>query len=198
MEEIRAVTPIYGGITYQRIDGVGFQWPCPDVEHPGTPYLYAEKFTTPTGHGQLTPVPYTPSAETTSHEYPLILTTRRSMIHYHSTLTRKVAGLNVLRGEECVEINPVDAAALEIDNGEMVKVISRRGTVWAKTRISKITPPGVVSMTFHYGETATNVLTNAALDPTAKIPELKVCAVKIEREIDYKKDYAGWGVGQKG
>jgi len=109
-----------------------------------------------------------------------------------------VAGLNVLRGEEQVEINPVDAAALEMEDGETVKVISRRGTVRAKAKISGITPPGVVSMTFHYPETRTNVLTHAALDPVAKIPELKVCAVKVEREIDYAKDYAGWGVGKKG
>jgi len=198
MREICTVTPGYAGITYERIEGTGLQWPCPDQKHPGTPYLYAEKFTTPSGRGQLTPVSYCPSAEVTSSEYPLVLTTRRSIFHYHSTLSRKVAGLNVLRGEEQVEINPVDAAALEMEDGETVKVISRRGTVRAKAKISGITPPGVVSMTFHYPETRTNVLTHAALDPVAKIPELKVCAVKVEREIDYAKDYAGWGVGKKG
>ena len=96
-----------------------------------------------------------------------------------------MAELNALRGEEEVEINPVDAAALEIGSGDTVRVISRRGNVRAKARISKVTPPGVVSMTFHYPETRTNVLTHGALDPIAKIPELKVCAVKIEREIDY-------------
>ena len=196
MEEIHTLTPIYGGITYERIDGFGVQWPCPDTEHSGTPYLYAERFTTPSGRGQFTPIFYTPSAEVTSHEYPLILTTRRSIFHYHSTMSRKVAGLNALRGEEQVEINPVDAAALEIEDGETVKVVSRRGTVRAKAKISKITPPGVVSMTFHYTETRTNVLTHSALDPIAKIPELKVCAVKIEREIDYKMEYWGWGTGK--
>ena len=103
-----------------------------------------------------------------------------------------------MRGKEHVEINPVDAAALEIEDGETVKVASRRGTVQAEARISKTTPPGVVSMTFHYPETRTNVLTHAALDPIAKIPEFKVCAVKIEREIDYARDYAGWGVGKRG
>ncbi len=132
----------------------------------------------------------------TNHEYPLILTTRRSTFHYHGTLSRKVAGLNALRSEEQLEINPVDAAALEIEDGESVKVISRRGTVLAKTKISKITPPGVVSMTFHYAETRTNILTHAALDPVAKIPEFKVCAVKIEREIDYSTEYWGWGTGK--
>lgn len=196
MEEVRTLTPSYGGITYERIEETGLQWPCPDTEHPGTPYLYAEKFTTPTGRGQFAPVSYAPPAEVTSHEYPLILTTRRSIFHYHSTLSRKVPGLNELRGEEQLEINPVDAAALEIEDGETVKVISRRGTVRAKAKISGITPPGVVSMTFHYTETRTNVLTHAALDPIAKIPELKVCAVKIEREIDYGSEYLGWGTGK--
>jgi len=196
MEEIRNLTPSYGGITYERIDGVGLQWPCPDLKHPGTPYLYAEKFNTPSGRGQFTPISYTPSAEVISHEYPLILTTRRSIFHFHSTLSRKVAELNVLRGEEQVEINPVDAAVLEIEDGETVKVMSRRGAVKAKAKISKITPPGVVSMTFHYPETRTNVLTHAALDPIAKIPEFKVCAVKIEREIDYRTEYLGWGTGK--
>jgi len=196
MEEVRTLTPSYGGITYERIEETGLQWPCPDTEHPGTPYLYAEKFTTPTGRGQFAPVSYAPPAEVTSHEYPLILTTRRSIFHYHSTLSRKVAGLNELRGEEQLEINPVDADALEIEDGETVKVISRRGTVRAKAKISTITPPGVVSMTFHYTETRTNVLTHAALDPIAKIPELKVCAVKIEREIDYGSEYLGWGTGK--
>jgi len=196
MEEIRTLTPSYGGITYKRIDGVGLQWPCPDLKQPGTAYLYAEKFNTPSGRGQFTPISYTPSAEVISHEYPLILTTRRSIFHFHSTLSRKVAELNVLRGEEQVEINPVDAAILEIEDGETVKVMSRRGTVKAKAKISKITPPGVVSMTFHYPETRTNVLTHAALDPIAKIPEFKVCAVKIEREIDYRTEYLGWGTGK--
>jgi predicted molibdopterin-dependent oxidoreductase YjgC len=196
MEEIRELTPSYGGITYERIEPVGLQWPCPDLKHPGTPHFYAERFTTPSGRGQFTPIEYAPPAEVTSHEYPLILTTRRSIFHYHGTMSRKVGGLNALRGEEQIEINPVDAASLEIEDGETVKVISRRGTVRAKARISEISPPGVVSMTFHYPETRTNILTHGALDPVAKIPELKVCAVKIEREIDFGTEYLAWGTGR--
>jgi formate dehydrogenase alpha subunit len=197
-DEIRQVVPSYGGITYERIDNQGLQWPCPDTRHPGTPYLHKDTFGTPNGLGKLSPISYIPSAETTSREYPLILTTGRSIFHYHSTLSRKVAGLNVLGGGEYVEINPEDAAMLEIEDGENVKVVSKRGTIWAKAKVSRITPPGVVSMTFHYDETRTNILTHGALDPEAKIPELKVCAVKIEREIDFGKDYLGWGVGKRG
>jgi predicted molibdopterin-dependent oxidoreductase YjgC len=196
MEEIRELTPSYGGITYERIDQAGLQWPCPDLKHPGTPYFYAEKFTTSSGRGQFTPLEYAPPAEVTSREYPLVLTTRRSTFHYHGTLSRKVDGMNDLRGEEQIEINPVDAASLEIENGETVKVISRRGAVVAKAKVSEVTPPGVVSMTFHYPETRTNILTHGALDPIAKIPELKVCAVKIEREIDFGTDYLAWGTGR--
>ncbi len=196
MEEIRAVTPSYAGITYERIEQDGLQWPCPDLEHPGTRYLYAEQFTTSSGRGQFAAISYAPPAEVTSREYPLILTTRRSIFHYHGTLSRKVDGLNTLRGEEQIEINPVDAASLEIGDGETVKVTSRRGTVRAKAKISEMTPPGVVSMTFHYPETRTNILTHAALDPVAKIPELKVCAVKIEPEIDFGAEYFGWGTGR--
>ena len=196
MEEIRGLTPQYGGITYERIEGTGLQWPCPDIEHPGTPYLYAEAFSTPTGRAKFCPACYTPPAETTSHEYPLILTTRRSFFHFHSTLSRKVVGMNVLRGEERVEINPVDAAPLEIEDGDAVKVTSKRGSVRAKAKITKTTPPGVVSMTFHYSETRTNLLTHDALDPVAKIPEFKVCAVKVEREIDFGMQYLGWGTGK--
>jgi predicted molibdopterin-dependent oxidoreductase YjgC len=198
MEEIRTVTPSYGGITYQRIELAGLQWPCPDLDHPGTPYLYAEKFTTPSGRGQFMPVSYMPPAEVTSREYPLILTTKRSFFHYHCTLSRKVAGMDALRGEELVEMNPVDAAALEIEDGDTVNVISKRGSVTARARISKVSPPGVVSMTFHYPETRTNVLTHAALDPVAKIPEFKVCAVKVERQIDFGTEQWKWGTGKTG
>jgi anaerobic selenocysteine-containing dehydrogenase len=115
-------------------------------------------------------------------EYPLTLTTGRSLYHFHTgTLTRKVEGLNILRGEELVEINPQDASALGITDGEMVKVISRRGEVVAKARVTEVSPMGVIFMTFHFAESAANLLTNPAIDPVAKIPEFKVCAVKIER-----------------
>lgn len=193
MDEIRSVTPAYGGITYERIEQTGIQWPCPDETHPGTPYLYGDGFSTPSGRGQLTPVAYRPSAEVTSREYPLILTTGRSTFHYHATLSRRVPGLNVLGGGEWVEINPTDADKLEVEDGEWVSVVSKRAAVRTKAKISTRTPPGVVFMTFHYHETPTNLLTNAALDPVSGIPEFKVCAVKIEREIDYRRTVPEWG-----
>ena len=195
MEEIRGLVPSYGGITYKRIEKTGLQWPCPDLTHPGTPYLYAESFSTPSGRGRFMPISYLPPAETTSHEYPFILITRRSAFHYHGIMTRKARGFDDLRGEAYLEIHPIDAASLEVQDGEVVRVTSRRGSLKVKTKITKTVSSGVVCMTFNYSEVRTNLLTNRALDPIAKTPEFKMCAVKIEREESAyitKKDYTKW------
>jgi len=180
MDEIASLTPSYGGITYNRLEDGGLQWPCPTQEHRGTPILHTERFTR--GKGRFMPLEYKPPMELPDDEYPLILTTERSLYHFHTgTLTRKVNGLNVLRSEELVEINPEDASALGISDAEMVKVVSRRGEVVAKAKLTEVSPVGVISMTFHFAESPTNLLTNPALDPVAKIPELKVCAVRVEK-----------------
>jgi len=180
MEEIASLTPSYGGISYERLDDGGLQWPCPTKDHPGTPILHSERFTR--GRGRFIPLEYKPPMELPDNEYPLVLTTGRSLYHFHTgTLTRKVNGLNILRGEGLVEINPQDASSLGIADGEMVKVISRRGEVAARAKVTDVSPVGVVFMTFHFAESPANLLTNPALDPVAKIPEYKVCAVRIER-----------------
>lgn len=182
MEEIATLTPSYRGISYGRLERGGLQWPCPSPNHPGTPILHTEHFPTSSGKGQFVPLEYKPPAEIPNEEYPLILTTERSLYHYHTgTMTRRVEGLNVLRDRELVEMNPEDAAALGIADGEIVRVVSRRGQVTTMVKVTKKSPPGVVSMTFHFAESPTNILTNPALDPIAKIPELKVCAVRIEK-----------------
>ena len=158
----------------------GIQWPCPTVDHPGTPFLHAEKFTR--GKGRFIPLEYRPPAELPDDDYPLILTTERSRYHFHTgTMTRKVAGLDFLDGEGMVEINPADASRLGIDDGEMVKVLSRRGEITARARVTEVSPAKVVTMNFHFAESPTNQLTNPALDPVAKIPEFKVCAVRVEK-----------------
>jgi len=178
MEEAVRLTPSYGGITYKRIEGGGLQWPCPTLEHPGTKYLHGESFTR--GKGKFAALKYRPSAEEADEEYPLILTTERSLYHYHTgTMTRKVEGLRQLRSEELVEINPEDAERIGVKDGGRVRVISRRGEVEAKAKVTEVSPVGVVSMTFHFAESPTNVVTNPAVDPVAKIPELKVAAVKV-------------------
>ncbi len=180
MEEIARVTPSYGGISYRRLEQQTLQWPCPTEEHPGTPILHTELFSR--GRGHFVPLVYRPPAELPDAEYPLVLTTDRSLFHYHTgTMTRKVRGLNVFRGEELVAINPADAASLGIADGDMVTVTSRRGQVAARAGLTEAAPPGTIAMTFHFAESPTNELTNPALDPVAKIPELKVAAVRVEK-----------------
>ena len=180
MDEAARLAPSYGGISYDRLEGDGLQWPCPSREHPGTQFLHKGQFTR--GKGKFNVVDYRPSMELPDEQYPFILTTGRVLCQYHTgTMTRKVGDLNILRGEELVEINPQDAITLGIEDGEMIEVSSRRGRVRAKARTTEKSPAGVVFMTFHFSETPTNVLTNPALDPVAKIPELKVCAVKVSK-----------------
>jgi len=180
MEEIAEVTPSYGGITYERLEKEGLQWPCPTEDHPGTAILHTELFSR--GRGHFVPLEYRPSDELPDEEYPLVLTTNRSLFHFHTgTMTRKVRGLNTFMGEGLVAINPKDAADLGIEDGEMVRVSSRRGEVTAKASVTESVPPGTVAMTFHFAETPTNELTNPALDPISKIPEYKVAAIRVKK-----------------
>lgn len=180
MAEINAVSPIYGGITYSRIEDTGLQWPCRDERDPGTQYLHKDgNFSR--GKGHFVPLEYKPSAETADHEYPLILTTDRSLYHFHSsTMTRRVDGLEELESEELIKMHPVDAEKFGIEDGQWVEISSRRGTIKARADVTEICRPGMVSMTFHFVESPTNEITNPALDPVAKIPETKVSAVKLK------------------
>ncbi len=180
MGEIAMLTPSYGGVTYERLEKCGLQWPCPTKDHPGTPILHVGRFVC--GLGRFTPLQYRPPAELPDRDYPLILTTGRSLYHYHTgTMTRKVTGLNIIEPEGVIAINPVDASSLKIKDGDKVKVVSRRGEVVVKAKVTEQSPPKVVYMDFHFAESAANILTNSALDPIAKIPEFKVCAIRIER-----------------
>ncbi len=180
--EITSLTPSYAGITYERLEGGGVQWPCPSADHPGTPTLHTERFNTPSGKGKFMPLEYRPPAELPDDEYPLILTTDRSLFHFHtSTMTRKVSGLEKLDGRERLGINPDDATRLGIADGDTLRVTSRRGKVTVVANITDACPPGLVSSTFHFAESRMNVLTNPALDPVAKIPETKFCAVRVEK-----------------
>jgi formate dehydrogenase alpha subunit len=178
-DEIASLTPSYGGISFERIEEVGLQWPCPTPEHPGTPILHTKLFTR--GKGRFIPLDYRPPAELPDKDYPIILSTGRCLYHYHTSMTRQVAGLNVLRGKELVQINPKDAAALGIDDGDKIKIASRRGQVTATAWVTDVTPEGAIWMTFHFADSPTNLLTNPALDPVCRIPEYKVCAVRVEK-----------------
>ena len=180
MEEIARVTPSYCGINYNRIKTKGLHWPCTGTDHPGTPCLHMDQFTC--GLGVFHAINYRPPAEVPDDAYPLFLTTGRLLYHYHTgTMTMKTPGLNE-RAPACfVEISPEDAAGYGVGEGDMLRVRSRRGEIEAAAKVSETAVKGTVFIPFHYAAAAANRLTNAALDPIAKIPELKVCAVAIEK-----------------
>jgi predicted molibdopterin-dependent oxidoreductase YjgC len=179
MKEICRVTPSYGGITYERLEKEGIQWPCPTPEHQGTKFLHKDRFTR--GRGLFHAIDYIPAAEATDEEYPIILTTGRVLYHYHTgTMTRRSMGSMERCPESRIEINPADARTFGILDGQSVKVTSRRGSVTANAKLTEKSPEGTVFMNFHFAEAAVNLLTNPATDPIGKIPEYKVCAVKVE------------------
>jgi len=180
MQEIASLTPSYAGITYARIDQRGLQWPVPSKDHPGTPILHTEKFTR--GKGLFSPVEHQEPAENPDTQYPFVLTTGRILQHYHTrSMTGRVAGLVQLAPDERVELHPDDAARLGVNDGDWLRVTSRRGQVDARAWLTDRVGHGIVFMTFHYADALANVLTNTAVDPVAKIPELKVCAVRVEK-----------------
>jgi len=179
-EEIRKVTPSYAGITYERAEWSLIQWPCPTTNHPGTQYLHKDKFTR--GLGLFTPVEYTPPAEETDFEYPMILTTGRILDHFHTgTMTRNSKVLDENVPEGFVEVNPNDAQNFNIEDGELVSVSSRRGSIRIKAKVTKKVKPNTVFIPFHFFEACANELTIDAVDPLCKIPEYKVCSCRIEK-----------------
>jgi formate dehydrogenase alpha subunit len=177
-DEVASVTPIYGGIVYDRLRQQSLQWPCPDRHHPGTPILHREKFTR--GLGKFHPVEFIPAQELPDDDYPFVLSTGRILQHYHTgTMTRRSEVLDKLVSVGAIEINPADAARLGIADGDMAQVVSRRGQIEIAARVTERVAAGTLFLAFHYREAPANRLTIAALDPIAKIPEFKVCAVKV-------------------
>ncbi|CAJ37991.1 formate dehydrogenase subunit alpha [Methanocella arvoryzae] len=180
--EVARVTPSYGGMSYKRLEPEGLHWPCPAADHPGTPILHTQKFANPDGLGVFTPIEYKPPAEVTDAEYPFILTTGRCIWQWHTgSMTRRSESLEREAPTGWIEINTEDAKALGIRNNEMVRAITRRGEVQVAARVTGDIRKNVMFMPFHYAECPANVLTNNALDPIAKIPEYKVCAVRVEK-----------------
>ncbi|MEJ5301372.1 MAG: formate dehydrogenase subunit alpha [Thermodesulforhabdaceae bacterium] len=179
-EEIRKATPQYAGITYRRIEKVGIQWPCPTEDHPGTPILHVGKIAR--GKGLLVPVEYKPPKEQPDREYPFVLVTGRNYYQYHTgTMSRKCKVLNYGAPEPVLEMHPMDAHVLGVSPDDIVKLTSRRGSIELKVRVSERVKRGEVFSTFHFSEARVNILTGSELDPVAKIPELKVTAVRIEK-----------------
>lgn len=177
-EEIRECIGSYHGITYDRIDKVGLQWPCPDTDHPGTKFLHKGTFAI--GKGIMIPVEYEEPAELCDEEYPILLNTGRMLYHYN-VMTRESSALNGIRPYELAQINPRDAKKYGLDENSYIRVTSRRGSIVTRIEVTERVKEGMMFMTFHYKESPVNDLTNAESDPITKTAEYKISAVKIEK-----------------
>jgi len=178
-DEIAALTPSYAGITYDRLESGSLQWPCPDPGHAGTPILHKDRFTR--GLGKFHAVEFIPPKELPDEEYPFLLSTGRILQHFHTgTMSRRSEVLDRLVSVGAIEIHPQDAARLGVADSQPVRVASRRGEITIQARLTDRVAPGTLFLAFHYRESPANRLTIAALDPVAKIPEFKVCAVRVE------------------
>jgi predicted molibdopterin-dependent oxidoreductase YjgC len=168
------------GLSYERLERGGIQWPCPNAEHPGTPILHKEKFTR--GLGKFTPLTFREPVENPDDEYPFTLNTGRILQHWHGgTMSRRSEGLDWVVPEGEIQLNEEDGTQLGVSTGDRIRVASRRGEVTGKAHLTDKLPRGMVFMTFHFAEVPANALTGDAVDPVAKIPEYKVSAVKVER-----------------
>jgi predicted molibdopterin-dependent oxidoreductase YjgC len=178
-DEMASLTPSYGGMSYDRIDEVGLQWPCPTEDHPGTKYLHEGKFTR--GKGLMNVIDFRPPDELPDDEYPLVLSTGRTLYHYNiGNMTRESDVISDKQPENFAEINPADAELLGIRNGDMVRVTTRRGSIVVRARVADRTRPGAIWMPFHFVEASTNLLTNDAFDNITRTAEYKCCAAKLE------------------
>ena len=180
-QEIAGLTPkSYGGMTYERLGINGLMWPCPSPDHPGNPIFTQRAFAR--GKGKFHAVDYLEPAEMPDDEYPYFLTTGRMFAHFHTgTMTRNSPNIDFEQKTGYVDINPKDAEKLAMKDGDTVILSSRRGEMEAPARLSDSVRPGTLFLPIHFGENPTNVLTNSAVDPLAKIPEFKVSAVNIEK-----------------
>lgn len=179
-DEMRSVTPEFYGITYERLDQEGgIHWPCPALDHPGSPFLFSEEF--PRGKGLFISAPYSETSELTDAEYPFTLNTGRVLYHWHGGTMTRASALNQIWPECTVELHPRDAARAGLATGDWVTVASRRGAITARLLVTGRSPEGVVFIPFHFAEAAANTLTDPRLDKRAKIPDYKVCAVRVER-----------------
>ena len=181
MDEIASLVPIYGGISYDRLEEKGIQWPCPTKDHPGTTTLYTDLFSRPGGRAIFMALEHQGSGEIPDEQYPYVLITGRIREHYNNgSMTRRSKGIAEIVSQEMVEIHPEDAEALHIINGDWLKVASRRGEVKVRAKVSDRSRVGSVFMTFHHQKVLTNILTSSHRDPITGTPEYKSCAVRIE------------------
>ena len=175
---MRAVTPDFAGISYDRLEREGgVHWPCPAAGHPGTPFLFADDF--PSGRGKFWTVGTGTESELPDADYPFVLSTGRVLYHWHGGTMTRVSALDEAWPECTVELHPKDAAQLGLATGDWADVASRRGSITARVLVTGRSPKGMVFIPFHFAEAAANVLTDNRIDPRAKIPDYKVCAVRV-------------------
>jgi formate dehydrogenase alpha subunit len=179
LAEVGRAVPEIAGVMYERIENVGLQTPVWDDQHPGTPFLFSETF--PSGKGKFHRLDYVPAAELPDDEYPFILTTGRVLEHWHGGTMTRHSQLDDLYPEALAEVNPADAAFMGIVDGHAVRVSSRRGSIVLRARVTEKSSAGMVFIPFHFAEAAANLLTIDVLDPQAKIPEYKACAIKVTK-----------------
>jgi formate dehydrogenase major subunit len=178
--EIVSLTPVFTGITYERLAHEGIPWPCPEPDHPGVAIRFTDTF--PHGKGKFSPADFAPARELPDATYPLVLNTGRVLQHWHTgTMTRRAKALDEIAPEALLEMTSEDMATLGIADGEFVRVVSRRGEIIVKAIVSQKPQRGSVFLPFHFKEAAANLLTIDALDPYGKIPEFKFCAVRVEK-----------------
>lgn len=178
-EEIRLITPQYAGITYERLEKVGLQWPVPTEDHPGTPVLHTKEFTR--GKGLFIPEDYIPPVELADEEYPMQFTTGRDLARYNfSSMTGKTAEIDDISPECFAEIHPDDAKRYDLKDKDTVRLTSRRGSVELRVKITDKSQPGTIFATYNHVESLVNLLTLDALDRLSRTPEYKLCAIKVE------------------
>jgi predicted molibdopterin-dependent oxidoreductase YjgC len=181
-DEMRQLTPDFYGAPYERIEREGgVHWPCPALDHPGSPYLFEKEF--PSGRGKFFPVEYSNQSELPDEDYPFVLSTGRLLYHWHGGTMTRASALDKIWPECTIEMHPNDAARLGLETGVWVDVSSRRGQITARLLVTQRSPEGTIFIPFHFAEAASNVLTHHLLDERAKIPDYKVCAVKVERAV---------------
>jgi formate dehydrogenase alpha subunit len=196
-EEMASLSPMFAGIDYHRLEGGGIQWPCPSLDHPGTPFLHQGKFTR--GRGLFHVIDYRPPEELPDTEYPYLLTTGRRYAHYHTrTMTGRCPALHKEFPEPHAQINHLDAQQLGLKDGDIARIASRRGEVLTPVRPGAIVPEGAIFMDFHFAKANPNELLGTSLDPVSKTPDYKVCAVRIEKVHGEKQSTINeekvWGV----
>ena len=181
-DELASLAPMFAGVNHEKLEGDGIQWPCPDIDHPGTAIMYTEKFNRPNGKAKFNFHDHIASAEVPDDKYPLILSTGRRRQHYNNgSMTRRASTIFNKWPEESLELNPFDARRFNITDSEKVLASSRRGEMEVKVHITDRVQPGITFLAFHNRDALTNLLTNDALDPVCKIPEYKSCAIKVEK-----------------